>query len=211
MDRLSGGVNGGDEVHGFRYFEDATCRFRGRGGKSRRAGRRGRPGRARGPAVHRRQLRHRPEVPARHAGMERPAVGAGEGARPHQAGQHPAAHRGGRPTPMWRRPAPPGPAAPSGRSCGTKCHSAAPGAASSAPISLATPPAPASPSRCWPTCSSAAARQLRPDTRFLRRGQRRAVLRAIGRFLRPRPARPACPPGSRLSRATAVPEPDLAD
>src|SRR5215472_13664634 len=71
------------------------------------------------------------------------------------------------------------------------------GAASSAPISLATRPAPASPSRCWPTCSSV----TRPA---ITTGYSTSPPRSpAGCSSCHRPissaTRPACPPGPRLS------------
>ena len=65
-------------------------RLRGRDGEPDRPGRgRGDGDRRRGPGVRRRQLRDRPEVPARPGQVECPAHrAAGEHHRPHQAGRH---------------------------------------------------------------------------------------------------------------------------
>ena len=112
MDRLSGAVTVEDEVHGFRYFEERDLLgFVGGTENPGWAGRRrGRAGRARGPAVHRRQLRHlqkylhdmRPGTPCRSRSRRR--CSAARSCPTSRCLPGP-----GRPTPMWALTAAAGP------------------------------------------------------------------------------------------------------
>ena len=184
MDRLAGAVTVADEVHGFRYFDERDL-LGFVDGTENPAGRAAAAAvliGAGGPGVRRRQLRHRPEVPARPGRLERAdRRGAGAGDRPHQAGRHRAArrrqagqlprraehdHRSGRRRAADRR--------------GPTCRSARPGAGEFGTYFIGYS---ATPERDRADAEQHVprqpARQLRPDPGLLHRGHRHAVLRAV--------------------------------
>ncbi len=160
MEAMDGAVTVVDEVHGFNYFDnrdllgfvDGTENPNGPGGVERHRHRR------RGSRLRRRLLRAHPAVRARHVGRGvrcpstssrtvigrtkfddieldddvKPAEFARRAERHHRCGRQRAEDR-----------------------ARATCRTAASATASTAPTSSATRARPGSPSRCWPTCSSA--------------------------------------------------------
>ena len=152
-----------DETHGFKYFDERDLlgfvdgTENPDGAKARYAAIVG----DEDPAVRRRQLRGRPEVPARHGRLERAdGRAAGAGHRPEQAREHRAVRRhqadqlARRPQHHRRTRT-----ATSCRSCATTCRSAGSGDGEFGTYFIGyAAHAPTSPSRCWRTCSSVSRR-----------------------------------------------------